>query len=139
MRRETQHVVKILRPRRVAAVLLDLDSCPCPVADPPARWCGDVLGGCIGPDRHVSADRCGKLPVMVAYVRRCAGGGAEGRVRAGVDRRQELTVQRDALARLGVPADRVYTDHGLTGTNRARPGLEQALAAVRAKDLFVVT
>jgi len=52
---------------------------------------------------------------------------------------QDLTAQREALARLGVPADRVYADHGLTGTNRARPGLEQALAAVRAGDLFVVT
>jgi DNA invertase Pin-like site-specific DNA recombinase len=32
---------------------------------------------------------------------------------------------------LGVSDDRVYLDHGLTGRNRARPGLEQALAAVR--------
>jgi DNA invertase Pin-like site-specific DNA recombinase len=52
---------------------------------------------------------------------------------------QELTAQRDSLAWLGVPADRVYADHGLTGVNRARPGLEQALAAVRSGDLFVVT
>ncbi len=34
--------------------------------------------------------------------------------------------------------DRIYTDHGLTGTNRARPGLDQALAAVRAGDKLVV-
>ena len=39
---------------------------------------------------------------------------------------------------LGVVEDRVYTDHGLTGTNRARPGLDQALAAVRAGDTLVV-
>lgn len=52
---------------------------------------------------------------------------------------QDLTAQREALAHLGVPADRVYADHGLTGTNRDRPGLGQALAAVRAGDLFVVT
>ncbi|MGH3622197.1 MAG: recombinase family protein [Sciscionella sp.] len=29
-------------------------------------------------------------------------------------------------------------DHGLTGTNRRRPGLDQALAAVRAGDTLVV-
>lgn len=34
--------------------------------------------------------------------------------------------------------DRIYTDHGLTGTNRARPGLGQALAAVRAGDTLGV-
>lgn len=38
---------------------------------------------------------------------------------------QDLTAQRDALARLGVPAARVYVDHGRTGTNRDRPGLRQ--------------
>src|SRR6185312_6326498 len=35
-------------------------------------------------------------------------------------------------ARSDVPEDRIYLDHGLTGTNRDRPGLAQALAAVRA-------
>ncbi|MGL1418854.1 recombinase family protein, partial [Vibrio parahaemolyticus] len=30
-----------------------------------------------------------------------------------------------------------YTDHGLTGTSRDRPGLAQALAAVRAGDTLV--
>ena len=39
---------------------------------------------------------------------------------------------------LGVSPERIYTDHGLTGTNRARPGLDQALAAVRAGDTLVV-
>ena len=34
--------------------------------------------------------------------------------------------------------DRIYLDHGLTGTNRARPGLDQALAAVRDGDTLVV-
>jgi DNA invertase Pin-like site-specific DNA recombinase len=52
---------------------------------------------------------------------------------------QDLTAQRDALATLGVAADRVYVDHGLTGTNRARPGLREALAACRAGDTLVVT
>ncbi len=51
---------------------------------------------------------------------------------------QDLTAQRLALAALGVPDDRVYLDEGLTGTNRARPGLEQALAACRAGDTLVV-
>jgi DNA invertase Pin-like site-specific DNA recombinase len=45
---------------------------------------------------------------------------------------QDLTAQRDALTALGVQPDRIYTDHGLTGTNRARPGLREALAACRA-------
>jgi DNA invertase Pin-like site-specific DNA recombinase len=51
---------------------------------------------------------------------------------------QDLTAQRAALAELGVIPDRIYTDHGLTGTNRTRPGLDQALAAVRAGDTLVV-
>ena len=52
--------------------------------------------------------------------------------------RQDLTAQRQTLLDLGVQEDRIYTDHGLTGTNRARPGLVQALAATRAGDVFVV-
>jgi DNA invertase Pin-like site-specific DNA recombinase len=35
---------------------------------------------------------------------------------------QDLTAQRDALTALGVPPERIYVDHGLTGTNRAGPG-----------------
>src|SRR5450759_3335485 len=34
---------------------------------------------------------------------------------------------------------RIYVDHGLTGTNRARPGLREALAACRAGDTLVVS
>jgi len=52
---------------------------------------------------------------------------------------QDLTAQRDALAALGVTPDRVYVDHGLTGTNRDRPGLREALAACREGDTLVVT
>jgi len=52
---------------------------------------------------------------------------------------QDLTAQRQALAALGVPADRVYLDKGLTGTSRTRPGLDQALAAVREGDTLTVT
>lgn len=51
----------------------------------------------------------------------------------------DLTAQRDALAALGVDPDRVYVDHGLTGTNRDRPGLREAMAACRAGDALVVT
>lgn len=51
---------------------------------------------------------------------------------------QDLAAQRAALLKLGVAEDRLYTDHGLTGTTRARPGLDQALAAVREGDTLVV-
>jgi DNA invertase Pin-like site-specific DNA recombinase len=51
----------------------------------------------------------------------------------------DLTSQRDALGALGVGDDRIYVDHGLTGTNRDRPGLKLALAARRSADTFVVT
>jgi DNA invertase Pin-like site-specific DNA recombinase len=52
--------------------------------------------------------------------------------------RQDLTAQRRTLSDLGVTDDRVYLDHGLTGRNRSRPGLTQALAALRAGDTLVV-
>ncbi len=52
---------------------------------------------------------------------------------------QDLTVQRQALAALGVADDRIYVDHGLTGSNRERPGLREALAACRTGDTLVVT
>jgi DNA invertase Pin-like site-specific DNA recombinase len=51
---------------------------------------------------------------------------------------QDLTAQRETLTALGVPDGRIYLDKGLTGTNRARPGLDQALAAVRSGDTLVV-
>lgn len=47
---------------------------------------------------------------------------------------QNLAAELDALAELGVSAERIYVDKGLTGTNRARPGLAQALAACWAGD-----
>ncbi len=52
---------------------------------------------------------------------------------------QDLTAQRDALAALDVAPERIYVDHGLTGTNRDRPGLREAMAACRAGDVLVVT
>src|SRR5258708_31725341 len=51
---------------------------------------------------------------------------------------QDLTAQRDRLRDLGVAERRIYLDHGLTGTNRHRPGLDQELAAVRGGDTLVV-
>ena len=51
---------------------------------------------------------------------------------------QDLTAQRQLLLGLGVASDRIYLDHGLTGTTRNRPGLNQALAAVRSGDTLVV-
>lgn len=56
-----------------------------------------------------------------------------------------LTAQRDALAALGVAPKRLYVDHGLTGTNRDRPGLNEAMAACRRprhprrEELFSIT
>ena len=60
-----------------------------------------------------------------------------GYARCSTDR-QDLAAQRSALLELGVAGDRIYTDHGLTGTTRGRPGLDQALAAVREGDTLVV-
>ena len=60
-----------------------------------------------------------------------------GYARCSTDR-QYPAAQRQALLELGVAEDRVYTDHGLTGTTRARSGLDQALAAVREGDTLVV-
>ena len=61
-----------------------------------------------------------------------------GYARCSTDQ-QDLTAQRDGLLGLGVEADRIYVDHGLTGTNRERPGSREALAACRAGDTLVVT
>ncbi|AWV01611.1 recombinase family protein [Burkholderia sp. JP2-270] len=60
-----------------------------------------------------------------------------GYARCSTDK-QDLSAQQKALAELGVSPDRVYTDHGLSGTHRSRPGLDQALAAVRRGDTLVV-
>jgi DNA invertase Pin-like site-specific DNA recombinase len=52
---------------------------------------------------------------------------------------QDLTAQRSGLVGLGVKPERIYSDLGLTGRNRARPGLREAMAACRAGDTLVVT
>jgi DNA invertase Pin-like site-specific DNA recombinase len=61
-----------------------------------------------------------------------------GYARCGTDK-QDLAAQRQALASLGVLGDLVDLDRGYTGTNRQRPKLGEALAAVRRGDTFVVT
>jgi len=43
-----------------------------------------------------------------------------GYARCSTDQ-QDLTAQRDGLTALGVSPGRIYVDHGLTGTTRARP------------------
>jgi DNA invertase Pin-like site-specific DNA recombinase len=52
---------------------------------------------------------------------------------------QDVESQRAALRGLGVDDGRIYVDHGLTGRHRERPGLREALAAVRSGDTLVVT
>ena len=52
---------------------------------------------------------------------------------------QDLTAQREALLALGVALELMYADHGLSGVNRARPGLREAMEACRAGDTLVVT
>jgi DNA invertase Pin-like site-specific DNA recombinase len=69
------------------------------------------------------------LPVMTAI--------RIGYARCSTDK-QDLTAQHQALRELDVDAERIYLDHGLTGTNRNRPGLDQALAVVRPGDTLVV-
>jgi DNA invertase Pin-like site-specific DNA recombinase len=52
--------------------------------------------------------------------------------------KQDLSAQREILRGPGVTEERVYLDDGLTGTNRSRPGLNSALAALREGDTLVV-
>ena len=60
-----------------------------------------------------------------------------GYARCSTDK-QDLAAQHAILKKLRVSNNRIYTDHGLSGTTRKRPGLDQALAAVRAGDTLVV-
>jgi DNA invertase Pin-like site-specific DNA recombinase len=47
---------------------------------------------------------------------------------------QDLTAQRDGLHALGVGDDRIYVDHGLTGTNRDRRSPTAAMRDVGPGD-----
>lgn len=60
-----------------------------------------------------------------------------GYARCSTDK-QDLAAQKVALAQLGVSPERIYIDRGLTGATKDRPGLAQALAAVRSGDTLVV-
>ena len=60
-----------------------------------------------------------------------------GYARCSTDR-QNLDVPCQEGLALGVAEDRIYTDHGRTGTTCARFGLDQALAAVREGATLVV-
>jgi DNA invertase Pin-like site-specific DNA recombinase len=60
-----------------------------------------------------------------------------GYARCSTDK-QDLVAQQAVLIELGVAPDRIYMDRGFTGRTRARPGLDQALAAVRSGDTLVV-
>lgn len=51
-----------------------------------------------------------------------------GYARVSTDK-QDARAQRDALLAAGVPAERIYVDAGLTGSNRERPALREAPAA----------
>src|SRR3954454_25176794 len=52
---------------------------------------------------------------------------------------QDLTAQREAMLALGVDPGRLYADHGLTGSNRERLALREALAAGRHAHTLVAT
>ncbi|NQU37048.1 MAG: recombinase family protein [Actinobacteria bacterium] len=53
--------------------------------------------------------------------------------------KQDLRAQKESLRSLGVADERIYVDHGMTGANRDRPGLREALAACYPGDTLVVT
>jgi DNA invertase Pin-like site-specific DNA recombinase len=83
----------------------------------------------VGPPTKLGADHgqssMPRVGILIGYAR-CS------------TERQDLTAQREILRGLGVAEDRIYLDHGLTGRNRSRPGLNSALAAAREGDTLVV-
>jgi len=88
------------------------------------EWPRSILGGRLRPVPITEFPRTGR-PKGVRHV-----GAFVGYARVSTDQ-QDLTSQRDGHAALGVVANRIYVDNGLTGTNRERPGLREALAACR--------
>lgn len=82
------------------------------------------------PDCFAPVGAIRTLPIMSAQLL--------GYARCSTDE-QNLTAQRDRLHELGVAEELIYLDHGLAGTTLARPGLDQALAAVREGDTLIVT
>ncbi|EKA60396.1 site-specific DNA recombinase/resolvase [Janibacter hoylei PVAS-1] len=53
--------------------------------------------------------------------------------------RQDLASQIEGLTRLGVNRERIYTDKRTGRSMKNRPGLEQAITALRPDDVLVVT
>jgi hypothetical protein len=78
----------------------------------PTGPCVSGYGRCLwwkgGPPGRPQVRRCVMSALLVGYAR------------CSTDA-QELTAQRDGPVRLGVARERIYVDHGLTGTNRERP------------------
>jgi DNA invertase Pin-like site-specific DNA recombinase len=95
----------------------------------------------VGPQTY--AQGLGSRPTRLDVCRRLGDRGRMNELLVGYARvwteQQDLTAQRNGLHALGVGDDRIYVDHGLTGTNRDRPGLQLALAACRAVDTLMVT
>jgi hypothetical protein len=60
-----------------------------------------------------------------------------GYARCSTDK-QDLEANRQILLGLGASAEQVYLDRSYSGTNRLRPSLDRALAAVSAGDPLVV-
>jgi len=62
-----------------------------------------------------------------------------GYARVSTRLKQDPRMQIELLTAMGIPEDRIYTDHGYTGTNRNRQGLREAMAALREDDTLAVT
>lgn len=60
------------------------------------------------------------------------------RLRQAISGRDRDRRYKSIIGHLGISADRIYTDRGFTGTNRERPGPDQALAAVHSGHTLVV-
>lgn len=108
----------------------------------------DNLGATLRPTRareligygRNSPLQSGQIPASPTNIKRSIGRGLRKvqPIRLWLDPKQDPTAQRRTLIELSVPEDRIYTDHGLTGRNCNRPGLAQALAAVRASEKLIV-
>lgn len=92
----------------------------------------DEVGRCLMPEPTTSAVRPG--PTLEVRHERAA-----CRVRPMLYRSSRPDRSTRCPARPRLEAERIYVDHGLTGTNRERFGLREALAACRAGDTLVVT
>jgi DNA invertase Pin-like site-specific DNA recombinase len=91
-----------------------------------SRQRGPAIQDAVLVERAEPSDRASPSPGVLIGCARCS------------TDNQDLAAQRKTLRELGVSDDRVYLDHGMTGRNRKRPGLQQALAAVRGGDTLVV-